>query len=128
MLYQDLFIVEEVKKRIKKIYPALNPTVYYEETQDNYVFAIKEDDVYYSHDFLSLVTEIKMEYLWTNKIFNFLFVCESEPCCGSLLMESLSPMRRSVAKYKDWNVEQREDKVATVKSDLQVFSLLEMVA
>lgn len=126
MLNQNVFIVEEVRRRIKKEYPVLDVLVYYEATKDNYIIAIKEDAVYYSHDFLSLISEIKLEYLWKNQIFNYLFVCENEPCCGTLLLKSVSPLRSNFAQYNVWTIE--EIKVHAVKSDLQASPDLGMAA
>jgi hypothetical protein len=66
---------EAIKKTISEKFPHLNVSVFSDETQDNMIVAI-DDDLYYSEDYLSLVMDIKMNLLWKNNIFNYLFVKE----------------------------------------------------
>jgi len=90
MLELDISVAKEVVNRIKEKYPSLEIRVYYEDKFDNYFVAIEEEDIYYSKEYLSLVTDIEIEYLWERNIFNYLFVCEDESCCGTLVFNSAS--------------------------------------
>jgi hypothetical protein len=65
----------EIKKMINAKFPQLTISIFPDETQDNKIVAI-DDDLYYSDDYLSLVMDIKMNLLWKNNIFNYLFVKE----------------------------------------------------
>jgi hypothetical protein len=125
---QEFYIAEKVKNWIREKYPFLAIQVYYEETQDNYVIAINKDEIYYSPEFLSLVSEIKSEYLWKKGIYNYLFVCEDEHSYGALLSENWSHLTNKTSYYKEWVIEQSEDKVVSFKSDFQIMSGLEMAA
>jgi hypothetical protein len=66
---------EEIKRTINQKFPQLDVSIFSDETQDNIIVAI-DDDVYYSDDYLSLIMDIKMNLLWKNNIFNYLFVKE----------------------------------------------------
>jgi hypothetical protein len=66
---------EEIEKIITEKFPQLNISIFPDETQDNIIVAI-DDDLYYSDDYLSLIMDIKMNLLWKNNIFNYLFVKE----------------------------------------------------
>jgi hypothetical protein len=65
----------EIKEMINRKFPQLNISIFPDETQDNIIVAI-DDDLYYSEDYLSLIMDIKMNLLWKNNIFNYLFVKE----------------------------------------------------
>jgi hypothetical protein len=60
---------------IKEVFPNLEISIYPDETEDNIIVAV-DDELYYSEKYLSLVLKIKMEVLWKNNIFNYLFVKE----------------------------------------------------
>jgi hypothetical protein len=69
-------INQEIKNKIHERFPSLEISIYPDETQDNIIVAI-DDDLYYSDDYLSHVMDIKINLLWENNIFNYLFVRET---------------------------------------------------
>jgi hypothetical protein len=70
-------INQEIVKRIHKKFPSLEITVFPDKTQDNIIVAIN-DDIYYDDQYLALIMDIKMNLLWKNNIFNYLFVQETQ--------------------------------------------------
>jgi hypothetical protein len=68
-------INEEIKRRILEKFPFLFVSIFPDETQDNTIVAI-DDDLYYSEDYLALIMDIKINILWKNDLFNYLFVKE----------------------------------------------------
>jgi hypothetical protein len=68
--------IEYVRKRIRDAFPFLKVTIYPDPTQGNIIVAI-DSDFYDSSEYLDLILDIKMNYLWKNGIFNFLFVNET---------------------------------------------------
>jgi len=59
-----------------------------DETQDNIIVAI-DNDLYYSDEYLALIMEIKMNLLWKNNIYNYLFVKEAPKfILGSVKVDS----------------------------------------
>jgi hypothetical protein len=69
-------INQEIKNRIHEKFPALEISIYPDETQDNIIVAI-DDEIYYNDDYLELIMDIKMNILWKNNILNYLFVKET---------------------------------------------------
>jgi hypothetical protein len=70
-------IKQEIIKRIHEKFPSLKVTVFPDKTQDNIIVAIN-NDIYYDDEYLALVMDIKMNLLWKNNIFNYLFVQEAQ--------------------------------------------------
>jgi hypothetical protein len=68
-------INEEIKKRIHEKFPSLFVSIFPDETQDNTIVAI-DNDLYYSEEYLALIMDIKINVLWKNNLFNYLFVKE----------------------------------------------------
>lgn len=67
---------EKIKEMILKKYPSLGVTI---TTDDNdIIFSIDDTDVYYSIEFQLLITEINIQMLWANNIYNVLFVVEEK--------------------------------------------------
>jgi|TergutMp193P3_1026864.scaffolds.fasta_scaffold00167_12 hypothetical protein len=65
----------EILNAIHEKFPMLQISIFPDETQDNIIVAIN-DDLYYSEEYLALVMDIKINLLWKNNIFNYLFVKE----------------------------------------------------
>jgi hypothetical protein len=86
-------IKQEIIKRIHENFPSLKVTVFPDKTQDNIIVAIN-DDIYYDDEYLALVMDIKMNLLWKNNIFNYLFVQEAQtilmPCLRASMTSVLS--------------------------------------
>jgi hypothetical protein len=70
-------IKQEIIKKIHEKFPSLEITVFPDKTQDNIIVAIN-DDIYYDDEYLALVMDIRMNLLWENNIFNYLFVQETQ--------------------------------------------------
>jgi hypothetical protein len=70
-------IKQEIIKKINEKFPSLKVTVFPDKTQDNIIVAIN-DDIYYDDEYLALIMDIKMNLLWKNNIFNYLFVQEAQ--------------------------------------------------
>jgi hypothetical protein len=69
-------IEQEIINRIHEKFPSLEVTIFPDNTQDNIIVAIN-DDLYYDEEYLALIMDIKMNLLWENNIFNYLFVQEA---------------------------------------------------
>jgi hypothetical protein len=69
-------INQEIINRINEKFPSLKISIYPDETQDNIIVSI-DDDLYYSDDYLSHIMDIKINLLWENNVFNYLFVRET---------------------------------------------------
>ena len=71
----NLSFFEMLVKSLKQ-YPSLGVTI---TTDDNdIIFSIDNTDVYYSIEFQLLITEINIQMLWANNIYNVLFVVEEK--------------------------------------------------
>lgn len=66
----------EIKTKIHEKFPSLSISIFMDETQDNIIVAI-DNDLYYSEEYLALIMDIKINFLWKNNIFNYLFVKEA---------------------------------------------------
>ena len=64
-----------IREQIGGSFPSLKVFIYPDKTEDNVIVAI-DDDLYYSDEYLSLVMQIKIDILWKNNIFNYLFIKE----------------------------------------------------
>jgi hypothetical protein len=69
--------IKEVERRMHEAFPRLDVFIYPDETEDNIIVAI-DNDFYYSDEYLACVLNINRDFLWRNKIFNFLFVKEKQ--------------------------------------------------
>jgi len=69
-------INQKIINKIHEKFSSLEVSIYPDETQDNIIVSIN-DDLYYSDDYLSHIMDIKMNLLWENNIFNYLFVRET---------------------------------------------------
>ena len=69
-------IEQEIIKRIHKKFSSLEINIFPDKTQDNIIVAIN-DDLYYDEEYLALIMDIKMNLLWENNIYNYLFVQET---------------------------------------------------
>ncbi|GHV80286.1 hypothetical protein AGMMS49944_20770 [Spirochaetia bacterium] len=66
---------ELIREKINKAFPNLVISIYPDETENNTIVAI-DDEFYYSDEYQALVFDLKMNYLWKQEIFNYLFVNE----------------------------------------------------
>jgi hypothetical protein len=94
-------INQEIINRIHEIFPSLEISVYSDKTQDNIIIAI-DDEVYYSDEYLELVMDIKMNILWENNIFNYLFVKETGKT-GFIPVSVLLPNIRIPVSFYSFN-------------------------
>ena len=72
--------MNSIKDKIKNIllsnFPSIHVTVYLD---DGYiVYSINNKDVYYSQEYLMLVTDINCNILYPRGIYNTLFVCDEQ--------------------------------------------------
>jgi uncharacterized membrane protein len=82
-------INQEIIKRIHDNFPSLKINIFPDKTQDNVIVAIN-DDLYYDEEYLALIMDIKMNLLWKNNIFNYLFVQEApKPVFVSVALSSI---------------------------------------
>jgi hypothetical protein len=91
-------INQEIIDRIHEKFPSLEITIYTDETQDNNIVSIN-DDLYYSDDYLSHIMDIKMNFLWGNNVFNYLFVRETpKPISIPVLLTKKTPLKKRQKK------------------------------
>jgi hypothetical protein len=63
-----------VHKRIKDVFPFIDVNIYPFTLDDESIVVEVDYDVYHSQEYLSLVSDIHLNYLYKNNIDNFLFV------------------------------------------------------
>ncbi|GHT86028.1 hypothetical protein FACS1894137_11040 [Spirochaetia bacterium] len=64
-----------IRERIHNTFPVVAVSIYPDETEDNTIVAI-DDELYYSDEYQTLILDIKMNFLWKQDIYNYLFVKE----------------------------------------------------
>jgi hypothetical protein len=84
-------IQKTIRARIHKAFPTAAIAIYPDETEDNTIVAI-DNDLYYSDEYQTLILDIKMNLLWKQDIYNYLFVKEKHEDAGDKSFDEIVPM------------------------------------
>jgi hypothetical protein len=95
-------INQEIIKRIHEKFPSLKITIYPDEIDGEDIIVAIDDDIYYDEEYLDLVMDIKMNLLWPNNIFNYLFVQEElKPMFVPIVLDNIQIPASPLSSYNN---------------------------